>query len=154
MFSKGVKLDKRARITHMLDIREDLSHEKCLGLPTFIGKSRRKPLLFIMDCIKKRLSSWMDQLVSWEGREVLIKAMAQVISTYAMSVFKFPMGLCQMIQTTINRLCGATIWKIRKFIGLMRGCCVRGRMREGLVSRRWKLLTRHSCKTTMATSKG
>ena len=101
MFSKGVKLDKRARITHMLDIREDLSHEKYLGLPTFIGKSRRKPLLFIMDCIKKRLSSWMDQLVSWEGREVLIKAMAQVISTYAMSVFKFPMGLCQMIQTTI-----------------------------------------------------
>ena len=64
MFSKGVKPDKRARITQMLNIREALSHEKYLGLPTFVGTSRRKPLLFIVDRIKKRLSSWMDRLVS------------------------------------------------------------------------------------------
>jgi len=41
--------------------------------------------------------------VSWVGREVLIKTVAQAIPTCAMSVFKFPVGLCQTIRTTINR---------------------------------------------------
>ena len=44
----------------------------------------------------------MDQLVSWAGREVLIKAIAQVIPTYAMSVFKLPKDLCSSIQYMIN----------------------------------------------------
>jgi len=109
MFSKGVRADKQTRITQMLDTREVLSHEKYLGLPTFIGKSRRKPLLFIVDHIKQQLSNWMDRLVSWAGREVLIKALAQAIPTCAMSVFKFSMGLCKTIQSTINRFWWAII---------------------------------------------
>jgi len=44
----------------------------------------------------------MDRLVSWAGREVLIKAVAQAIPTYAMSVFKLPTNLCHVIQSTIN----------------------------------------------------
>jgi len=103
LFSRGVKCDKRTRITHSLDIREVLSYDKYLGLPTFIGRSHKKPFLFIVDRIKKRLSSWMDRLVSWAGREVLIKAVAQAILTYEMSVFKLPTNLCHLIQSTINR---------------------------------------------------
>ena len=102
-FSKGVKSDRRARITQLLDIREILLYDKYLGLPTFVGRSRQKPFLFIVDRIKKRLSGSMDRLVSWAGREVLIKAVAQAIPTYAMSVFKLPTNLCHMIQSTINR---------------------------------------------------
>ena len=45
----------------------------------------------------------MDRLVSWAGREVLIKAVAQAIPTYLMSVFKFPNILTDSIQSTINR---------------------------------------------------
>ena len=40
VFSKGVKCDRRSRITHLLDIREILSYDKYLGLPTFVGRSR------------------------------------------------------------------------------------------------------------------
>jgi len=47
----------------------------------------------------------MDRLVSWAGKEVLIKAVAQAIPTYAMSVFKLPTNLCHVIQSTINRFC-------------------------------------------------
>jgi len=45
------------RITTSLDIREVLSHEKYLGLPTTIWRSKKKSFLFILDRIKKRLSS-------------------------------------------------------------------------------------------------
>lgn len=89
MFSKGVKASSRRRITHSLDIRKVLLHDKYSGLPNFVGRSRKKAFLFIIDRIKKQLSSWMDRLVSWAGKEVLIKVVAQAIPTYVMSVFRF-----------------------------------------------------------------
>ena len=93
----------RMGITTSLDIREVLSHEKYFGLPTTIGRSKKKPFLFIFDRIKKRLSSWMERLVSWAGRKVLIKAVAQAIPTYSMSVFKFSQELCNNIHATISK---------------------------------------------------
>jgi len=102
-FSKGVSAERRNQITLLLDIREVLSHNKYLGAPTFVGKSRKKPFLFLIDRIKKRMSQWMDKLASWAGREVLIKAIAQAIPTYTMSVFKLTKTACQTIQSSIIR---------------------------------------------------
>ena len=59
--------------------------------------------MFIVDRLKKRPSTWMGRLASWAGREVLIKAVAQAIPTYSMSVFKLPSDLCHTIQASINR---------------------------------------------------
>jgi len=103
LFSKGVGADRRNAITLALDIREVLSYEKYLGLLTFISRSKRKPFLFIMDRIKKHLAGFMERLVSWARREVLIKVVAQAIPSYAMSIFSFTKDLCNTIQATINR---------------------------------------------------
>ena len=78
-FSKGVPAARRTQITFLLHIREVLSHDKYLGAPTFVGRSRKKPFLFLIDRIKKCMSRWMEKLVSWAGREVLIKAVDQAI---------------------------------------------------------------------------
>jgi len=43
LFSKGVGTDRRNAITLALDIREVLSFDKYLGLPIFVGRSKRKP---------------------------------------------------------------------------------------------------------------
>jgi len=101
LFSKGAKDDKRAQITHTQDIREVSSHDKYLGLLTFNGRPRKKPFLFIVDRIKKRLTSWMDRMMSWAGREVPIK------------VFKLPSEICHTIQTTTTH----QIQKERKSTG-------------------------------------
>ena len=45
----------------------------------------------------------MDKLISWAGRKVLIKVVAQAIPTYTMSVFKLPKDMCKSIQSLINR---------------------------------------------------
>jgi len=45
----------------------------------------------------------MGWLASWAGREVLIKAVAQAIPTYSMSVLKLSVDLCYIIQAAINR---------------------------------------------------
>lgn len=102
-FSKEIQQQRKDDIQLQLDIREVLAQDKYLGLPTYVGRSKKKALLVARDQIGKRLAGWMDGLVSWAGREVLIKAVAQTIPTYAMSLFKLPKDLCASIQAMINR---------------------------------------------------
>ena len=102
-FGRGLQQHRKEVIIQELDIREVLVQDKYLELPTHIGKSKKKAFLSIKDRIGKRLAGWMNRLVSWAGREVLIKAVAQAIPTYAMSIFKLPKDLCSSIQALINR---------------------------------------------------
>ena len=101
VFSQKVPYAHRLQITLSLDIQEVLSHDKYLGAPMFVGRSRKKHFLFLVDHIKKRLLSFMDRLTSWAGREELIKAVAQAIPTYIMSTFQLSKELCQSIQSAI-----------------------------------------------------
>jgi len=48
-----------------LDIREVLGHEKYLGLPTKVGRSKQKLFLFIKNCITRRLA--IDEQASLLG---------------------------------------------------------------------------------------
>jgi len=45
----------------------------------------------------------MDRLVSWAGREVLIKVVTQAIPTYIMGLFKLPKELYHTNQSSIIR---------------------------------------------------
>jgi len=73
-FSQRIRTERRNQITHCLDSREVLAQDKYLGLPTFVGRSRKKPFISIVDRIKKRMAGGIGKLVSWAGKEVLIKA--------------------------------------------------------------------------------
>lgn len=76
-------------------------HEKYLRLPSMVG---RKNGIFFNDIKHKvlhKISSCNNKLFSGGGKEMLIKAIAQVIHAFAMSVFKLLLGLCTDIQKTI-----------------------------------------------------
>jgi hypothetical protein len=68
--------------------------EKYLGLPVPEGCMKKGKFQPIRERYEKKLSDWTEKYGSSGAKEVLIKSVAQAISTYAMSVFKFSAGLC------------------------------------------------------------
>lgn len=73
-------------------------HEKYVGLPSKVGRKKRSFFNDIQLKVLNKIFSWNNKFFSSGGKEVLIKAMAQTIPAFAMSVFRLPLGLCIDIQ--------------------------------------------------------
>ena len=58
--------------------------EKYLGLPTLVGRAKYHSFAYLKDRVWKKLQGWKGTILSRGGKEVLIKAVAQSISTYSM----------------------------------------------------------------------
>ena len=69
-------------------------HEKYLGLPSLVGKSKRNSFNVIKEKLSKKLAGWKEKMLSKAGKEVQLKAIAQAIPTYTMGCFKIPDSLC------------------------------------------------------------
>ena len=52
-----------------------------------------RKLQSLIEKLDKRLVDWSDKYMSMASKEILIKAVAQAIPTYIMSVFKLPMSV-------------------------------------------------------------
>ena len=75
--------------------------ESYLGLPILVGRSKYQTFSYLKDRVWKKLQGWRGKLLSRAGKEVLIKAVAQSISTYTMGVFQLPVKLCN----ELNAMC-------------------------------------------------
>ena len=100
--SKGVLRGRRDEIPMSLDIKEVLSHEKYNGLPTKIGRYKRKYFCLLKITLSKHISGWMRKNHLWLGRGVLVKVVSQVIPTYTNSLFQLPEDICNSIGSAIN----------------------------------------------------
>ena len=86
-----------------LSIDKEVSGEKYLGLPVSVGISRKKTFDYIKKKIWTRIQGWQEKLLTKFGKEILVKAVAQSIPTYAMSCFDLTKGLCDELNTMIGR---------------------------------------------------
>ena len=102
-FSKNTRLDVRHTIQHMLKARVMHDCEHYLGLPMTCGRSKVNTFKEIQEKISKRVIGWKEKFISKAGREVLIKTVAQAISTYSMSVFKLPKTICDGINSLLAK---------------------------------------------------
>ena len=94
------------------DIQEDIKqrfgaevikqHETYLGLPSLVGRSKKNTFRALKERLDNKLSGWKEKMLSQAGKEVLIKAVAQAIPTYTMSVFKLPDTLCDEMTSMIR----------------------------------------------------
>ena len=89
-------------IKDMLGVTVIQYYEKYLGLPSLVGKNKKESFTHIKQQIWKKLQGWEAKLLSQAGREVLIKAVAQ-LPTNTMSCFKLPITLCHEIKALICR---------------------------------------------------
>lgn len=71
--------------------------------PVHIGAARSKEFEYIKEIIWRRIQGWTEKLLSKVGKEVLIKAVAQAIPTYAMSCFDLTESLYEEITPMICR---------------------------------------------------
>ena len=102
-FSKSVSLEVKNSIKNYLGVPEIKEYEKYLGLPVVVGRNRRASLNFIKERVWGKIQGWKEKLLSLAGKEVLLKAVAQAIPTFAMSCFRLPVGLCKDIEMMISK---------------------------------------------------
>ena len=77
--------------------------EKYLGLPMVGEKSKLNTFKELGEKIIRRVLGWKEKYISKVGREILIKTVAQAISTYSMGILKIPKALCDTINSTLAK---------------------------------------------------
>ena len=102
-FSNFVREEVKHGIKLKLGVPEIRNYEKYLGLPSLVGKRKKKSFNFIKEKVWRKLQGWEAKVLSQAGREVLLKAVIQAISTYTMGCFKLPVSLCNEIESLIKK---------------------------------------------------
>lgn len=103
VFSNNVPALRQREILALWGVRTFQQYDKYLGLPNLVGRSKTRVFEEIKRKVWVKLQSWKGKLLSQGGREVLIKAVALSIPTYAMSCFKLPLGLCRELERLMAR---------------------------------------------------
>ena len=97
-FSRNTNKDIREEIKGRFGAQIIQKHERYLGLPTLVGKGKKKAFSRIKDQVGRKIACWKGNLLSNAGREILIKVVAQATTTYTMSCFRLP-DSCVMSST-------------------------------------------------------
>ncbi|KAL5568310.1 hypothetical protein UlMin_024885 [Ulmus minor] len=102
-FSPNVDPCQKTAIMRSLNLNTALSHDRYLGLPTFVGRNKRRTFAGLIERVWQKTNSWNNSFFSAGGKEILIKAVAQAIPTYSMSIFKIPSTLCRELGSIVTR---------------------------------------------------
>jgi hypothetical protein len=103
LFSKNTKRRLKKSIMRIMGLQSENHGGKYLGLPIYIGRDRAKAFAYVKEKIWKRIIGWKERFLSKAAKEILIKAVAQAIPTYAMSCFDITKNLCDDISQMICR---------------------------------------------------
>ena len=103
MFSRNTTDGVKEAFMAEMNINSEARNEKYLGLPVYMGRSKVQTFNYLKERVWKRIQGWKEKLLSRAGKDVLIKAIAQAIPTYAMSCFDLRKTLCDDISTMICR---------------------------------------------------
>jgi hypothetical protein len=101
-FSNNTSQERKQEILRLLRLIETHRIDTYLGLSSFVGKLKVQAFSFIKDRVMKKISNWKVKFLSQAGKEVLLKAVIQVIVTYNMCVFQLPTTLCKEINSLMH----------------------------------------------------
>ena len=101
-FSPNTSQEVKDEIFDTLGLMQDSRHMRYLGLPSFIGRSKKQVFFILKERIGQKLARWKGKLLSMGGKEILIKVVAQAIPTYTMGCFLLPQSLCEEIESMMK----------------------------------------------------
>lgn len=90
-------------VRSVLPVRVVDKHEKYLGLPTKMGRSKREVFSWLRERLWDRTRGFGERFLSKAGKEILIKSVLQSIPTYVMGCFKLPEYLLPELESIIAR---------------------------------------------------
>ncbi|XP_062005887.1 uncharacterized protein LOC133723071 [Rosa rugosa] len=106
VFSNNVNVDRQREMAALLEVKCVTEHDRYLGLPMRVGKSKTAIFEYIKEKLTKKLVSWKAKILSAAGKKILIKAIAQTMPLYAMNCYLLPKSLCD----DIHQLCASFFW--------------------------------------------
>jgi hypothetical protein len=109
-FSKNTPPGAKKEILSRVGAGQVHNFERYLGLPALIGRSRISSFNHIKGRIWAKLNGWKEKFLTQAGKEILLKAVIQVIPTYTMSVFCLPKTLTK----EINSIMGKFWWSFKE----------------------------------------
>ncbi|KAL0373056.1 UNVERIFIED_CONTAM: hypothetical protein Scaly_0987200 [Sesamum calycinum] len=92
----------KRRLTCRLGVRLVSVHDRYLGLPTVVGRSRRVLFRNVLDRVWARIAGWNNKLLSQASKGVLINCVLHSLPTYAMSCFKLPDHLLRELESAMS----------------------------------------------------
>lgn len=101
-YSSNVRRDKQAEISAILGVHNDITSSNYLGLPSLIGRSKKRVFDFLKERVIKRIEGWKAKPISRAEKEVLIKNVAQTLPFYCMMCFMLPKTLLLEIERIFN----------------------------------------------------
>lgn len=102
-FNKNVNPGGQEIFSNLMGIPRVEEHGKYLGLSSMVGRAKKRCFSYIKGRARNKISGWKENLLSVGGKEVLLKSVTQVISTYAMSIIKLPKKLFDETEILMNR---------------------------------------------------
>jgi hypothetical protein len=101
-FSPNTVVEEKARVCQELDIMTESLNDRYLGLPAMVGAYRSENFTYLIERVQALISGWKEKMLSSGGKEMLIKAVAQAIPVFAMTVFNIPKKICKGIMDAIS----------------------------------------------------
>lgn len=102
MFKGEEPSEQQIEVKNLLGVDSMAFEAKYLGLPTASGRIKGERFQTLKERLTKRLNDFTEKYMSAAAKEVHIKAVAQALPTYIMSVFKLPLLLCDSLTSIIR----------------------------------------------------
>jgi hypothetical protein len=108
MFSPNCGEEIQDGVRDVLSIQHDPFDDKYLGFPTSEGRTSKEKIDKLEAMLSKRILQWGH--LSQGGNEIMIKAVAQALPIYIMSVFKLPISVCDNLTKLIRDFWWGSEW--------------------------------------------
>ncbi|KAL0361132.1 UNVERIFIED_CONTAM: hypothetical protein Sradi_3797700 [Sesamum radiatum] len=99
VFSRNVPAHVQEELAAILGVIRIAKHEKYLGLPSLVGRSKREIFGHIKERVWTRLQGWTSRRLSQAGRAVLIQSVILSIPAYIMSWFLIPKSFLSELES-------------------------------------------------------